>query len=284
MLRPILFLCVVVLMVPCVAYSSTDLVSVADGRLIAPDGVPAYPDPSCLEEMQASGPGWWWDYVCQVQGRGIAEFDLEAIAPESYASVFLILEDTGGATQLDSFTDIYGYSADGQLTLQDWGREATYLLTIQRPWLGGPTTHDVTAFVNAHITDPFIGFRMQTMDSLSVDAFGLHARLSFSSASSVPSIGVSSELRLAAFASPNPITGGTTITYNLDGDRAVDFVLSDTQGRVVFTDVFPRFGRGPQAAYWNGRNANGAALPPGHYFISLRSGAGVATTRVLILR
>ena len=107
---------------------------------------------------------------------GLLEFDLATLSPAPNADIVLELADSGGTTSGLSSTLIFVYSGDGAITMGDLTISTISSFDITRPFLGGPTQHDVTAAVNAILAGAgtHAGFRFEpiTGGSGGQDAFG----------------------------------------------------------------------------------------------------------------
>jgi hypothetical protein len=70
---------------------------------------------------------------------------------------------------------------------------------------------------------------------------------------------------------PNPFHGTAEILFALPKDGAVELRVHDLAGREVRTLAAARFNAGPHAIAWDGRDAHGARVPAGIYFVRLRT-------------
>lgn len=149
----------------------------ARGSIIAPGGVPQQVNP-CGIEIVAAGSDWWGN-GCWNQVRGIMEFDLRGLPAGGLSRATLRLQDSGATGVSPQIIEIFGYPADGQLTLADWDQAASHLMTISRPDSAGTTLHDVTSFVAACMSagDAFVGFRYEPGAASTLDAFGFWGEL-----------------------------------------------------------------------------------------------------------
>ena len=84
-------------------------------------------------------------------------------------------------------------------------------------------------------------------------------------------------------ASPNPARGSTTLRIEADQAGSQDVRVLDSLGRVVRTLEKGRFAAGPRTVSWNRRSDGGRRLPPGSYAIEVRTPAGTARTRLILL-
>jgi len=83
---------------------------------------------------------------------------------------------------------------------------------------------------------------------------------------------------------PNPFNPETALKYSLDRSGDVELVIFDAAGRRVCTLVAEPQGAGPHTATWRGLDDRGRAVPAGVYFARLRSGTGVRTTKLMLLK
>lgn len=84
---------------------------------------------------------------------------------------------------------------------------------------------------------------------------------------------------------PNPFNAGTIVVYTLPAAAPVELSVYDAAGRRVA--VIDRGWRGAgerHAARWDGRNANGALVQSGVYFLRLRAGASESVRTMVVLR
>jgi len=87
--------------------------------------------------------------------------------------------------------------------------------------------------------------------------------------------------RIAAFAAPNPFRTETTLEYAVRAPGAVRLSLFDVSGRLIDTLVNATSEAGTYEVPWHGRLSNGAALPPGLYFLHLSANGEKTTGRVV---
>jgi photosystem II stability/assembly factor-like uncharacterized protein len=83
---------------------------------------------------------------------------------------------------------------------------------------------------------------------------------------------------------PNPFNPTTTIHFSLDHAQRVELVVYDVHGKYVATLFDGPRGAGEQRVRWNGRADDGRAVASGVYFCSLRTGAGLVTRKMVLLR
>jgi hypothetical protein len=70
---------------------------------------------------------------------------------------------------------------------------------------------------------------------------------------------------------PNPFRGSATIDLSLPKDGLIDLRVHDLAGREVRRLAASRFTAGPHSLTWDGRDAHGARVPAGIYFVRLRT-------------
>ena len=83
---------------------------------------------------------------------------------------------------------------------------------------------------------------------------------------------------------PNPFNPETVLRYTLDRGGHVELMVFDAAGRRVRTLVAKIQAAGPHAATWDGADDGGRAVPAGVYFARLRTGSGVRTTKLMLLK
>ena len=83
--------------------------------------------------------------------------------------------------------------------------------------------------------------------------------------------------------SPNPMANRSTLSFRLATDGAVKVEIMDASGRRVRSLANGWQSAGLHFLNWNGQDDRGDALPRGLYFYRVQSGAGEATTKVLLL-
>ncbi|OPL19911.1 MAG: hypothetical protein AVO35_00145 [Candidatus Aegiribacteria sp. MLS_C] len=82
--------------------------------------------------------------------------------------------------------------------------------------------------------------------------------------------------------SPNPFFETAELSFSLSCDAEVALYVFDASGRQVRTLVdAEHFSIGYHSIEWNGRDVSGREVPPGLYFLVLRTGTGTVTSRVL---
>jgi photosystem II stability/assembly factor-like uncharacterized protein len=88
----------------------------------------------------------------------------------------------------------------------------------------------------------------------------------------------------ASFAGhPNPFRHSTTVTYSVPAAGRVHLAVYDAAGRAVATLRDGPAAAGEHAVTWNGRDATGAPVHAGVYFLRLHDGSQVSATKVLPL-
>jgi hypothetical protein len=91
---------------------------------------------------------------------------------------------------------------------------------------------------------------------------------------------------IALAAAPNPVRRGSSVTVRLSAAEGVAVTLDafDARGRRV-ARLFAGEATGGRSVAWDGNDADGRAVPAGIYWLRLaaRSGAGEATTRIVLL-
>lgn len=97
----------------------------------------------------------------------------------------------------------------------------------------------------------------------------------------LPAPPVATSLRLAAF--PNPAAAMTSIAADLAAPADVRLVVVSAAGRVVREIYAGSLGAGRTAFPWDGRDATGARVSAGVYFLNLIAGNESAVERVAIV-
>ncbi len=83
---------------------------------------------------------------------------------------------------------------------------------------------------------------------------------------------------------PNPFNPSTLISYELDRDREVVVMIHDLAGKLVRT-LFDGFqGAGAHAIVWDGTDDRGVGTASGVYLYTVRTEAGRASRRMMLLR
>jgi hypothetical protein len=83
---------------------------------------------------------------------------------------------------------------------------------------------------------------------------------------------------------PNPFSGQTTVTFTALRGGTVELSIFDVAGRRVFTRTVPGHRTGDLELVWDGRDAEGEALPSGVYFCRARVGGATATRKMVLVR
>jgi hypothetical protein len=79
---------------------------------------------------------------------------------------------------------------------------------------------------------------------------------------------------------PNPFTAATRIAFTLAREGPAVLRVFDVRGRAVRTLARGTLAAGPHAIAWDGRDARGARVSAGIYFVRLESGGASGTCRV----
>jgi 1,4-alpha-glucan branching enzyme len=92
--------------------------------------------------------------------------------------------------------------------------------------------------------------------------------------------------RGAAFTSvaPVPLRGSAAVSFALPAAGRTRLTVHDVGGRAIATLADGRFTSGEHTVHWNGRDARGAAVAAGVYFLTLEHAGQVAVRRVPVLR
>ncbi len=85
-------------------------------------------------------------------------------------------------------------------------------------------------------------------------------------------------------ASPNPLTDGTNLSFQITGDSPLTLEIFDIAGRLVRDQELGALLAGSHTHYWDGRDEKGSALASGVYFVRLSSTEFEASTRVILIR
>jgi hypothetical protein len=81
---------------------------------------------------------------------------------------------------------------------------------------------------------------------------------------------------------PNPFTGQTTISFNMDASTAVNVEIFSMDGRKVATLLNNEVAAGTHQLNWDGTDMNGQKLNSGIYLCTLRTNSVIATKKVII--
>jgi hypothetical protein len=84
-------------------------------------------------------------------------------------------------------------------------------------------------------------------------------------------------------AGPNPFAGATRLAFTLPREAVVELGVFGIDGREVAPLLRGARAAGPHALSWDGRDARGARVPAGVYFVRLAAGGASATRRVVVL-
>ncbi len=83
---------------------------------------------------------------------------------------------------------------------------------------------------------------------------------------------------------PNPFNMGTLVRYELPAAAAVEIEVFDAAGRRVAVVERGAKDAGLNVSRWDGRDGNGVLVQSGVYFLRLRSSAGEAVRKMIVLR
>lgn len=84
---------------------------------------------------------------------------------------------------------------------------------------------------------------------------------------------------------PNPFNPSAKLRFVIpEGTRTVRLTIHDVSGRLVRTLESGSMAPGPHARAWDGRDDGGCAVASGIYFARLATDAGVATTKMTLLK
>jgi hypothetical protein len=84
---------------------------------------------------------------------------------------------------------------------------------------------------------------------------------------------------LASF--PNPFHAATTVRWSVVAPQRVTLSVIDVTGREVTTLFDGAAAAGEHATSWEGRDAGGAAVRAGVYFVRMQAGGTIETSKVL---
>jgi hypothetical protein len=85
-------------------------------------------------------------------------------------------------------------------------------------------------------------------------------------------------------ASPNPMTTGTSFSFQSTSVSPLSLSIYDTSGRLVRTETLGAIPIGSHTHYWDGSDRYGSPLASGVYLVRLSSVEQQASTRVVIVR
>jgi len=83
---------------------------------------------------------------------------------------------------------------------------------------------------------------------------------------------------------PNPFQGTATIAYGVERDQVVRITIHNALGRRVATLADGRAETGRHALTWDGRDATGAPVGSGVYWVRLESGGVTASEPLVVAR
>lgn len=83
---------------------------------------------------------------------------------------------------------------------------------------------------------------------------------------------------------PTPSSSSMTIAFSLDAPSPFTLVVLDASGRLVATLLDGTAGAGEHAVTWGGRDAEGARVASGVYFLRLATPAGGDAARAVLVR
>jgi len=83
---------------------------------------------------------------------------------------------------------------------------------------------------------------------------------------------------------PNPFNNSTQIEFRLAHSSQVELVVYDLLGRRVATLVDQYLPAGSHRTSFDGTDADGVSLPSGVYFYRLKTGGGVLSRKMLLLK
>lgn len=83
---------------------------------------------------------------------------------------------------------------------------------------------------------------------------------------------------------PNPFRSVTSLKLDLPEQERVTLQVVDLQGRIVRTLVEGPQGPGELLMQWDGRDDTGRSVPPGMYFLSMKSSSYQAARKVVLIR
>ena len=84
--------------------------------------------------------------------------------------------------------------------------------------------------------------------------------------------------------SPNPFNPQTTISFSLTRTEWAIISVFDLTGQRVNVLANREFAAGPHTLTWNGRDAQGRAMPSGTYLVHLETESGVQARKVMLVR
>jgi subtilisin family serine protease len=112
----------------------------------------------------------------------------------------------------------------------------------------------------------------------------LNAFAALSTYLDVPGLGGGASIAALGRAVPNPLrAGGTSIAFTLPAAGVVELAVFDVRGRRVAPLIAAAYGAGTHRASWDGRDASGARVQPGLYFLAGSLAGAPRSTRVTVL-
>ena len=84
--------------------------------------------------------------------------------------------------------------------------------------------------------------------------------------------------------SPNPANDFSTISFANGVASHVRIDVKDVSGRSVLNLLDSPLAAGEHTLRWDGRDARGARVPPGTYFVVVRADGRVSARRVVFVR
>ncbi len=83
---------------------------------------------------------------------------------------------------------------------------------------------------------------------------------------------------------PNPFNPQTTVTFALDRQQRAEVAVYDLTGKQIAVLADRAFDAGNHSVVWNGKDANGRAVPTGTYVVRLGTDSSTQAQKVLLLR
>jgi hypothetical protein len=83
---------------------------------------------------------------------------------------------------------------------------------------------------------------------------------------------------------PNPLTGATTIRFDLPRPSSVQLEIFDLQGRRIATLADGFFPAGCHSSEWNGRTSSGGRVQAGVYVYRLQAGSFRAQRKMVLVQ
>ena len=82
---------------------------------------------------------------------------------------------------------------------------------------------------------------------------------------------------------PVPFGEGVTIAFSMERVEAIELMVFDVMGRVVY-EYKEAFAQNQQQFYWNGKNRDGNDVPDGIYFAQLKIGNELQSIRLMKIK